>query len=340
MKNKETVCAVVVTYNRKELLIECLDALCKQTRPIDAMYIIDNFSNDGTAELLLENGYLAELPPENLNEPFQMEIDFDNSKLLGVFDNGIESREAKIENFIKIYYVRMNENTGGAGGFYEGVKKGYEKGYDWLWLMDDDGIPKNDCLELLLSKNHIANFLAPLVVRIDKKDEMSFGLGRDLMTIQDCQLRAKDGILENVANPFNGILISKKLVQKIGYPKKEMFIWGDEVEYQLRSLNSGLGVATVVSAIHYHPKGRVEQANIKGTKYKVNFQNNNLKNYCDMRNQSYIAYKYRKNRLIRLFVKYSLFFVSHLDLKGYFFYLSALKDGICETWGKEKRYLK
>jgi GT2 family glycosyltransferase len=55
MKNKETVCAVVVTYNRKELLIECLDALCKQTRPIDAMYIIDNFSNDGTAELLLEN---------------------------------------------------------------------------------------------------------------------------------------------------------------------------------------------------------------------------------------------------------------------------------------------
>ncbi|MBD3842385.1 MAG: glycosyl transferase, family 2, partial [Campylobacterales bacterium] len=35
MENKETVCAVVVTYNRKELLIECLDALMKQTRPID-----------------------------------------------------------------------------------------------------------------------------------------------------------------------------------------------------------------------------------------------------------------------------------------------------------------
>ena len=39
IKYKETVCAVVVTYNRKELLIECLNALCKQTRPID---------NDGT----------------------------------------------------------------------------------------------------------------------------------------------------------------------------------------------------------------------------------------------------------------------------------------------------
>jgi GT2 family glycosyltransferase len=27
MSNKETVCAVVVTYNRNELLIECLEAL-------------------------------------------------------------------------------------------------------------------------------------------------------------------------------------------------------------------------------------------------------------------------------------------------------------------------
>ncbi len=44
IKYKETVCAVVVTYNRKELLIECLNALCKQTRPIDAVYVIDNFS--------------------------------------------------------------------------------------------------------------------------------------------------------------------------------------------------------------------------------------------------------------------------------------------------------
>lgn len=320
MENKETFCAVVVTYNRKELLMKCLDALMKQTRPLEAIYLIDNFSNDGTAELLLENGYLEKLPPKNLNAPFELEMDFDNK--------------------IKIYYVRMNENTGGAGGFYEGVKRGYEKGYDWLWLMDDDGIPENNCLEILLSKKHIANFLAPLVVRIDKRDEMSFGLGKDLMTIKDCQFRAKDGILENVANPFNGILISKKLVENIGYPKKEMFIWGDEVEYQLRSIHSRLGVVTVVNAIHYHPKGRVEQMNVKGTRFKVNFQNNDLKNYCDMRNHAYIFYKYNKKSFIKSFIKYTLFFLSRLNFRGFVFYLSAVYDGIFEIWGKEKRYLK
>ena len=48
MTNKETVCAVVATYNRKNLLIECLEALLKQTRPCRW---IDNASTDGTPEL-------------------------------------------------------------------------------------------------------------------------------------------------------------------------------------------------------------------------------------------------------------------------------------------------
>jgi len=48
--NKETVCAVIVTYNRKKLLLECLEGLRRQTRPVDAIYIIDNASQDGTSQ--------------------------------------------------------------------------------------------------------------------------------------------------------------------------------------------------------------------------------------------------------------------------------------------------
>ena len=46
MQDKGTVCAIVVTFNRKELLIDCLDSLREQTRPLDAIYIIDNASTD------------------------------------------------------------------------------------------------------------------------------------------------------------------------------------------------------------------------------------------------------------------------------------------------------
>ena len=95
--SSETVCAVVVTYNRKELLIECLEALENQSRPVDAIYIVDNASTDGTSELLLEKNYLGDLPSKELKENFEETIQKGNTV---------------------IHYLRMSKNTGGAGGFH------------------------------------------------------------------------------------------------------------------------------------------------------------------------------------------------------------------------------
>jgi len=84
------VCAVVVTYNRKDLLVECLEALRRQTGPLDAIYIIDNASTDGTPELLRSRGYRDG----------------------AVIENPLDGSE------IIIRYVRLPVNTGGAGGFH------------------------------------------------------------------------------------------------------------------------------------------------------------------------------------------------------------------------------
>ncbi len=46
------VCAVVVTYNRRALLAQCLQALRQQTRPADHVMVIDNASTDGTADFV------------------------------------------------------------------------------------------------------------------------------------------------------------------------------------------------------------------------------------------------------------------------------------------------
>ncbi|BAZ98393.1 MULTISPECIES: glycosyltransferase [Methanothermobacter] len=120
------ICAVVVTYNRKDLLVECLEALRRQTGPLDAIYIIDNASTDGTPHLLMEGGYI------------------DNP------DGSVKNLPDHHGGSLKIVYVRLNENTGGAGGFYEGVKRAFHDGYDWIWLMDDDVEPEEYTLEKLL----------------------------------------------------------------------------------------------------------------------------------------------------------------------------------------------
>jgi rhamnopyranosyl-N-acetylglucosaminyl-diphospho-decaprenol beta-1,3/1,4-galactofuranosyltransferase len=68
--------------------------------------------------------------------------------------------------------------------------------------------------------------------------------------------KAKDGIIRNRANPFNGVLFSKDLIERVGYPKREMFIWGDEMNYEYRCLNQGYIPVTCIDAVHYHPNNR------------------------------------------------------------------------------------
>ena len=46
--------------------------------------------------------------------------------------------------------VITQENVGGSGGFYTGIEYAYKAGADWIWCMDDDVFPRENCLEELL----------------------------------------------------------------------------------------------------------------------------------------------------------------------------------------------
>lgn len=56
MSNRLQVAAVVVTYNRLPLLRKCLNALAMQTVPLEAIWVIDNASTDGTGEAVRKLG--------------------------------------------------------------------------------------------------------------------------------------------------------------------------------------------------------------------------------------------------------------------------------------------
>lgn len=195
-----TVCALVVTYNRRELLAECLDAVLGQTSPVAELVIVDNASTDGTPELLRERDVLER--PE-------------------------------------VRYVRLDENLGSSGGFAAGFRAALRSDAEWLWTMDDDAEPARDCLERLLAappaESPSTACVCPKVVYADGSlnDVMRANFHRRLRPLPESRYRHGEYPSIGVTS-FVGPLYRMEAVRRLDPPKAEFFVWGDDVEYSLR----------------------------------------------------------------------------------------------------------
>lgn len=213
--------------------------------------------------------------------------------------------------------VIHQSNLGGAGGFYAGQKYAYENGYDWVWMMDDDGIADERELEELVKNVALGHYLNALVVNRETKDKLSFygphGERPDELSLD--YLR-KEPYWKSYSCPFNGTFFSRKLMETIGFVKKEMFIWGDEVEYTLRAYNSDFPPITVTSAIHYHPSEKGKTLHVFGN-YNILFKPKHLSKYY-YRNCGYLARINGKGKplKIKLYVPilYSIYYLKHFNL--------------------------
>lgn len=289
--------AVVVTYNRKGELCKNLEMLNRQTKQIDRVYIIDNCSTDGTKDFLEEKGFLGQS---------------------------------------NIIYLKTDDNIGGAGGFYTGLRKAFEDGADWVVMMDDDGRPCDEYTihELFnygekIKAEGIAEgklFVNSLVICGDR---LTSKIG-DLYTISEAEAEAKDGVLVGAAHPFNGTMVSRPLIKEIGYPNKEYFIKGDEVDYKQRAFDAGAFIVTVLASKYYHPYVPTEEKVLFGYKVPVCVEAP-WKEYYTARNLTYTYKKKRRYKMIAfelIFVKlYAILTMKCQKRKTIKYLFNGLRDG-------------
>lgn len=196
------ITAVVVTYNRKELLLECIDCLLKQNfqekfpdYSLD-IQIIDNASTDGTYDALAA----------------------------GVLSNTTD-----------MTYFNTGENLGGAGGFNFGMRKAVEGGADYVWVMDDDCMPHQDTLLELLNANHKLNgeygFLSSVTRWIDG-NICTMNVQRHPLTknITDFSPELQQATLAS----FVSLFVPANVIEDVGLPIKDFFIWSDDWEFTRR----------------------------------------------------------------------------------------------------------
>lgn len=191
----------------------------------------------------------------------------------------------------------LTENTGGAGGFALGLRLAVERGADLAWLMDDDGLPQPDCLARLLEREDL-DFWGPAVLAAQDPTRLCFpirlpGGTRVVHDMASVEAAAVDGLIRGVVIPFNGVLVTRDLVERIGVPRAEFFIWGDDVEYLWRAEAAGARIATVVDAHVLHPATDDLGTPMMGGRTTYNHSPSELKHYCMARNNTVNLRRYR-----------------------------------------------
>ena len=273
MTDDRRIAAVVVTYNRLALLQRLVPAL-GEVKGLDEVLVVDNHSSDGTAAWLREQAASSPVP---------------------------------------VLTRTLPTNAGGAGGFHEGLRWAVERGADLVWLMDDDGLPDPECLAALLEHEQDLDFWGPVVVDEADPDRLVFpirlpGSARTVRRTAEAEAAAEDGLLRGIVIPFNGVLVTRDLVQRIGLPRAEFFIWGDDHEYRLRAESAGARVATVVGARVLHPSVGNLGTPMAFGRTTYNDTPSDLKHYCMARNNLVNLRQYGGNLHALAFVAKTLWF--------------------------------
>ena len=295
---------VLVTYNRLDKLKLALDCYEKQTYLPKKMIVVNNASNDGTEEFL-------------------------NEWLL---------KTSKIKKEV----INLNENTGGSGGFHEGLKRSLKTNLDYVWVSDDDAFPEKDCFEiantyLLENKGKDISAICGTVINRGKIDCVHRRrLHKGLFFIFQSFVSKKEYKKETFElNLFTyvGTFINIKKMKKVGVTEKNYFIYCDDTEHSYRLSTVGKIICLPsVRIIHDGPLSNGKD----GITWKLYY---GIRNSIDFVRRSFpkrYYYSYKLYFRLKYYVMTTLLWNNKIS--GYKLINYAIKDGKKGKLGIDSKY--
>jgi GT2 family glycosyltransferase len=210
------VVAVVVTWNRRELLQEAVAALRAQTHQPAAVVVVDNASTDGTHEMLASS--------------YSRDHDLD--------------------------VLTLTANTGGAGGFAAGIERALVHRPDLLWLLDDDTVPTPTAAAELVGcwqrydGHRTAAVLASRVVWTDGRDHpMNTPRRKPGARPREVAAARRAGAVPVRSASFVSVMCDARVVRDRGLPVADYFLWNDDFEYTTRLVRGNAGLYCPASVV-------------------------------------------------------------------------------------------
>ena len=194
MKNKKNkVAAVVVTYNRKELLKQCIEKLLKQEEVFCDVIVIDNASTDGTCEMIKNEFNISQVLYWNTGA---------NLGGAGGFQYGVK----------------------------KAVESGYE--YVWI-MDDDTLPEKDALMQLFKIDKELCGkwgFLSSVAYWTDgnicKMNIQKKNIFKHVSTAEYNSVYAPIAMCS-----FVSLLVKTDVIREVGLPIGEYFIWTDDYEF-------------------------------------------------------------------------------------------------------------
>ena len=271
----EKVCAVLVTYNRLECLKKVLAALNSQTKEISKIFIFDNNSTDGTSQYLRNHGFKI------LSSSDEVKNNISSNRMLS-FHSG--------------------KNLGGSGGFANAIKMASQFNCDYMWIMDDDVLPENNCLELLLEKMHDLNVKVAIPSRNDSNYNDSVVKALDYKNFLKYTPYSRKEFYSKpltkdyyyvVDMAFEGPLIDMDTVRKVGIPDDGFFLEYDDSDYAQR-LQKYSKIVYVTNAVLHRQLAKKNEKSVTSKRDRYTWRT-----YYMLRNNIIFDRRYGKNWAVR-----------------------------------------
>ena len=188
------------------------------------------------------------------------------------------------------------DNLGKAGGFNTGISWAYKNGFDWIWCMEGNGYPNEDALETMLKNEQMELAIMNSII-VNKNDK--FSLVSKIKKYTKLE-EVKEESINNISHSFNGTLIHRNIIAKVGLPLSELYDRGVEDEYFTRITQKyQIKTITFSKSIHYHLNQisfHRDQWNLK-TSWNL---------YYYLRNK-YLCYKVKHSNRAIAMIRYSVF---------------------------------
>ncbi len=230
-----TVIAVVVTYNRKELLVRCLAALANQSRPPDRILVVDNAGTDGSADAVRREFPQVELLelPENVGGA-------------GGFHRGIEWGHS----YGYEWFWLMDDDTLAEAEALETLLRAAERAAKQSPLVLASKVLWKD------GSLHPMNLPLPLRHRRNK-----------------CKAEVGGSLVPIRYATFVSLLLRREAVDRFGLPLAHYFIWSDDLEYTSRILREEHGYLVPESRVFHWTSEPHSVFTVRGTTFYYHVRN-------------------------------------------------------------------